>query len=511
MSAIRGGHSSDHLPMLSGGLASAAARVVNQFCQLAIFIVGARVLGPSQFGVFALASVFAILTLQFTKAGTLGFILSLRGPDHEVRQALAVSVALSMAGLATGLIVAHVTSAWSNTPDLGELIALFAVWVALSTYGDAQFAILTRNGRLVATAACEAVAEIAGMVIAISLLRMKVGPEALVFGRLATQCIIVVWSNALTMMVPTLSVSRRVASRLYRSSLNILSAQVLNNVQQSLTTILIGGFLGASAVGHFRGAQRLTGAVAELACEPFRAVAWVYFRHATAGHAEAGSAAMTANLQRAMEWLVPLLFVISGPLFIGLAIMAEPIVDLILGNAWHESAPLISILSLAALLKMPATFTVQLLTFVDRIKALPPISLLNAALSLLFVFPACLFGVMEVAWAQFAAAIVAIATTIWLQQRFVGIDWRAISLRLPLLVLPLVLMSCTAYVMRNHIGFHVTNSVIALAVTVLVSAMLYTGAIMLLRRDLVIALMAAVRSKPRSPRSGELPAETTPQ
>ncbi|MEZ5856464.1 MAG: oligosaccharide flippase family protein [Hyphomicrobiaceae bacterium] len=334
--------------IVSGGLATAMARVVKQLAQIVIFIFGARVLGPEDFGVFALVSVFAIMAAQIVQAGTSGFILSLKGADADLRQVLTIALVLSSVALCAGLLIL-VAGVRSHMSDyIIDIALLFVVWVALATYADAQAALLMRDGKLFAMAMCEMATEIFGMVVALWLLHSGLGALALVWGRIAAQGLQLMLCQAITKRFPTFAMTRALIRDWARFSLHVLSTRLLVQVRQSLTTVLIGSLLGASAVGLFRGAQRLTGAVFELVTEPLRAIAWVLLRQTTVSHADPGSPAAQADFQRAMEWLVPVLATLAAPVFLGLSIMSGEIVAIVLGEAWREAAPLLTILAIAA-------------------------------------------------------------------------------------------------------------------------------------------------------------------
>ncbi|WP_187393865.1 hypothetical protein [Oceaniovalibus sp. ACAM 378] len=75
-------------------------RLVPQLAQLAVFIVAARLLGPVEFGIFALASACAIVLLRATDAGWAPLIIPQPGVETGPLQVLLIAI---LSGTACGL------------------------------------------------------------------------------------------------------------------------------------------------------------------------------------------------------------------------------------------------------------------------------------------------------------------------------------------------------------------------------------------------------------------------
>ena len=71
---------------------SVSERLVAQAAQFAVFIVAARILGPAEFGVFALASAVAFLFFRGAEAGWAPFIMSHDGDVSVPLQVLFIAI-----------------------------------------------------------------------------------------------------------------------------------------------------------------------------------------------------------------------------------------------------------------------------------------------------------------------------------------------------------------------------------------------------------------------------------
>lgn len=468
---------------VAGGLAVAFARIASQLTQLVVFVFGARVLGPEDFGIFALVSAVAMLAGLAAKAGSRGYILSCRGDRQVIREALMIAGMLGLAVAAVGVITALLLQHLAPHGGVPLLVALFAVWVPFAASSDAQLAVLVRDGRLLAAAGCDAIGEVVGAGVAISMLYAGFGAAALVSGRIAAQALQLMGGLALSKTLPTLGVTRTVVDELLEFSRHVLSVGLLANVRMSVATFVIGGSLGAASVGLFRAAQRLTGALFELLTEPMRVVGWVLFRRIGEPHGDFNGPAATADRQRAMEWIVPLIIGIAAPIYVGVAVMSEQILAVLLGEAWRPAAPLVSILAIASLLLTPSALSEPLLGLTGKMSSLPRISLFNAVVALALIVPAAQFDVLTVAWAQFASGCVALGTTVWLHERVLGVSWRRIAVKSVFLLPVLLTMTVLAVFVRTKAAAYGLAPLASLVVTALPAAVLYLAGVALLRAE----------------------------
>lgn len=94
-------------------------RLVPQLAQFAVFIVAARLLGPVEFGIFALASACAVLLLRAADAGWAPFIIPRPGAETGPLQILLIAILSGTAcGLSGGFGALAVGSLGRGLPDI---------------------------------------------------------------------------------------------------------------------------------------------------------------------------------------------------------------------------------------------------------------------------------------------------------------------------------------------------------------------------------------------------------
>ncbi|MFN4098273.1 MAG: oligosaccharide flippase family protein, partial [Pararhodobacter sp.] len=316
----------------AGGAFIAMSRAVGQIAQVATFLVGARILGPADFGIFAMVSAAAVLMSVTAQAGWSGFILSARHSAQEVRQVLSLSTLFGLALSLAGITFAASGVLGADHAEVTALALWFSIWVLLATLAEGQFAVLLHREQVGAAAACQIAAEVTGFAVAVWSLLSGHGVLSLAWGRLAAQGVQLASMLAVSRTLPTLHLTAAVARRAVIFSTHVVGTRLLANVSQYIGTFAVGGFLGAEAAGLFRLGQRLVGAASELMNEPARVVTWLYLRRTMAPFDDRESPQAVKALQRAVERLVPGLMIIGAPLFVGLMLLSPQLLEALLGE-----------------------------------------------------------------------------------------------------------------------------------------------------------------------------------
>lgn len=477
----------------SGGLATSFARLISNLIQLAIFVLGARLLGPAEFGIFAIVASAAFMAAMLAGGGCKEFILSSRMPKKDVREVLMLAVLLALIVAIITACIAAILYLTFESPNIPLLVALFSIWILVSRYATAQSAILIRDGQLSAVAFSEIIGELIGLVVAIIMLHANFGAAALVCGRIFAQSTQVVICNYITGAFPTYRLTRTVINGFANFSLLILTTRIVGEGRNALTVFLVGAFFSPAGVGFYRAAQRLAGAAQELLSAPAIAVTWSLFRQISDRHDDIDSSEAKADLQKAMEWIVPLLVGIAAPIYIGVSIMSEEILMILLGEAWLPAAPILSILSIAALAFAPIYPSQPLLGVTGNMKYLPRLMLINSIASIGLLLPATQFDLVAVAWAQLAFSIIVLASYIWIQEHIIGIDWKRITRKCSFLVPIVLAMSVVAVLLRGGAIAHGWHPIVSLMVTAAIAASLYIASVAVVRARSLSIMIRALR------------------
>lgn len=413
---------------------SVTERLVSQIGQFAVFVLAARVLEPAEFGVFALASACAILLLKAAEAGWAPFIMSCKDDITVPLQVLFVAIVCGLICGVIGSLAALAAGGAGLAPETVALMIHFSLWVALANAASAQKGVLVFLGRIKTAAFTEIAGELTALVVAVMALLNGAGVFALVYGRLACQSVTLMLGLAATRRLPLPGLPRTVQRQLWVFSGQIFSSRMLVHARLHFITLIIGGFLGAAAVGYFRAAERLVGGLSELIVVPGQLLAWSQLRRARDdGSPERQNMRLNAQIARSLKVLV----VLGAPLLLWLTLMSDEIVSGLLGPNWQPAASLVTILALGRLLLFLGVLTEPLMSLTGQAGRLPVFMGVIFAVSVALTFLAAPFGVHALAWSQvFVSALVMVAT-VWLFSRHAGVHWSPVLENLRRSALPL--------------------------------------------------------------------------
>lgn len=481
--------------LLAVGMWTSLTRGCGQLAQLIIVVTAARYLGPAEFGVFALVSAVAFVLLRVAEAGWSEFIISWRGDDTAYQGAMTAGLAAGGLLASVGLCAAFVLEMFEAGPATAPLMALFSIWVLLSTLAAVQGGILVKRERVVRLSILQIAGEAVGLAVTLLSLAHGDGVLALIYGRLAQQILLVGVGFALTRVFPGHLPDRamRVAmSDFYR---NILLARLLAILRLYAATFLIGAFLGPASVGFYRVAERLMGAFGELLGEPVRMLAWLTLGPA-ARRVGSDPAAIRAALRETANRYFPLMVALAVPPFVLVGMYTSEIVVFVLGEEWRAAAPIAAILAGARLVLVPAAATEVVLSLVGEVRRAPRISLINCVVAVVLVLIAAQFDTIAVAFAELAGSIVAFATTVWLQSRYGGIDWREIGRRSLFVVPALAVGIGCAYGISEALAGVALPAIVRAILACIVALLAYAAVVLAIRPE---AVRAVTRHTPQQP------------
>ncbi|WP_051011638.1 oligosaccharide flippase family protein [Nitratireductor pacificus] len=480
--------------LLGGGLWALAAKLVTQVAQLTAFIMAAHLLTPVEFGFFAFTSAMTIFLVVVAEGGWAEYIMKSEEDPGRWRQVASVSLGSGLLLTAVGLAAAAILYFYLGKHWEGGLLALFSLWILPSSLTAVYDGVLVNRGMLHRQGMIRIVAETGGLLVTVGGLLAGWNVVALVAGRLALQALVLGGSVAVVGWIAPALPGQAFMRELFQFSRYILSNRMIIFLRSYSGTLAVGSFLGLAEAGYYRAAERIVAAFSELIGEPARMLAWIVFRRAHSGKPEArGSAAGTAGVG---NWFFPALFAVSAPVYLGLALVSDNLIHLALGADWAPAALVVGILAAKQLLLVPSYVTEPLLAVRGAVNRLPPVSLLNGAVSVAMVLITAPFGFVWVAVGQCVAAAIALATSVWLQARYGGIEWGRVLRSSGFVAIAAVVMLAAVHYVRmiaGQAGLSVLQSFLA---QVLIGGLVYVPVLVLSWKWVGAALPDPAAEKP---------------
>lgn len=372
-------------------VASEAAAKVSR---LGVVAVIARTMDPAAIGLAAAAMAASDLLKSLTENGVVHRIIRAKPEELEAVCRTAYLIFWAWCGglFVLQLALAGVLCIFFGEPLIGAMIALLAIEYLFMPGGLTQCALAMREGRLKSTAAISGAQIVGANLLTVVLALIWPSPLAIVLPKVISAP---VWLIGMRRLRPwTLSAGPRAAlSEFTRFGAAIIGVEIMKAIRLQADKLVIGGLLGAEALGAWFFAVN---AGFGLATSLATAFSIVLFPHLCA--AKDRDQAMSKALKTGLAIMVPLVLLQAA---------AAPIyVPIIFGEKWANITGLVSILCLTAIPGLVWSATAQWLRANDRAGVE---FLLSAGLAVAGIGSIALLaplGLEAVAWGLLATAAV---------------------------------------------------------------------------------------------------------
>lgn len=308
------------------------------------FVVGvvlARLLTPEQFGVYAVALTVQAVLMTLADLGLSADLIRHSNPERRAPTVGAL-------GLLSGSLLAVVMAASSpmlatmlGSPDSAGVLAVLSVTLAFAGAGVVPFALLQRQFRQKTLFGIALVDFVVSTVITVALVMAGWGAMGLAVGRVVAQLVTLVLQFRLAGVRPSYRIDRSVARSVLHFGAPIAGANMLSWALLNLDNVVIARVAGPTALGFYVLAFNISNWPMSVIGQVVRSVALPGF----ARHQGAQSGAVLSR-GAAVTWGLAL------PAGMALAVLAAPLVHLVYGSKWDESAPVLAALGLFGALRV---------------------------------------------------------------------------------------------------------------------------------------------------------------
>lgn len=312
-----------------GALALTGASAIRLTLQFAMLPVLARLIGPSEYGLVALAMPFILLANVLSDGG-MGYAL---GRKQEVSREQESTVFWLSGAIGLTLALMCALAAWPmgrilDEPRLPMLIVALSPILLMNSLTAVSNGRIIRERRFAVFAAGDLISTGAGAATALAAALAGWGAWALVAQQLALwtcKMIWVVWKGGVAVQ---LHYRFEEARDLMKFGVHTIGAILADFVSRNLDSLIVGGVLGATVLGYYAMAYQIVRAPDMLISGPLYLYIFTAVARAGADPSRHDIHVLaTAGLRLGSATL--------APLFLGLALVADLAVALVLGDSWQ--------------------------------------------------------------------------------------------------------------------------------------------------------------------------------
>jgi O-antigen/teichoic acid export membrane protein len=389
------------------------SQVLREGSRLGMGILLARLLAPAEWGLASMALVVASLMTTLSDLSLAAALVQQQRITEEDRSTmfwtcLALGVGLTAVGVAGSGLVAD----FFGEPQLQLLFAVASIAFIFNAIERVPVALLVRDLAFRSFELRQLIATILGCAVAVVLAVLGAGAWAIIGNFLTVAIVSALLTWLITYWRPRLVFSWTSFRRLTGFGFNVFGSVLLVNVQTTADRLLIGRFLGPSALGVYTFSNQLMYTPVLNVAYPLQAVLFPVL-----ATIQAERDRMNAAWLRGKRLTVS----IMTPAFMTLLVAAPDLIPTLFGRRWDDSIPIVQLLCLGGVAYSLGTQNWNILMVLNKVGILLRLTLLVTVTVVVAVIVGLPWGIVGVAASFAVAQWLLVTPEIWITSRATGI------------------------------------------------------------------------------------------
>ena len=400
-------------PVLRGLAWQLGGRGTLQLSQVLVVVLLAHLLTPRQYGIAGM--VLVVLSFEPLLAGvgfTAGLVQRSVITEQDISTAFWTNAAVGLVVCVVGVAVSPLVADFYGTAEVRPLFAVLSVVFLISSLSSVQGQLLVREMNFRSLEIRGLAAGLVGAVVAIVTAAEGGGAWALIVQQLAFYSVSLVLLWRFSKWRPRLMYSRDSLRELRRFGGNVSGTMLMEQLTQNSDNVLVGRFLGASALGLYSFGYSLIMLPFTRITSPLYQVLYPVF-----------SRVQDDRPRLSSLWLrsLRLMAVVMMPAMLGFIVVAPDLIDVVFGQRWHSATPVVQILSVVGLAVALQGLNTVLLSALDRTQLLFRYSCILFVASLISFVVGLQWGIIGVSACFAAVNVVLQPVYLSLTARTIGV------------------------------------------------------------------------------------------
>lgn len=349
---------------------------VSQFSRVGLQLLGmlflARLLGPAEYGVMAIATVVVNLANLLRDLGTSAAVIQRSELDEDAKATvfwLNLGVGFVLATIVAG--TAELIGRIFSSPQLPHVLWLLAFSFPLTACSAVHQALLERNSRFRLAARIEVLSSATGLSVAILLAHFHFGVFCLPAQILSAAALSSTQLWISSRWYPKGKFNRRSLNYVFSYSGNLAAFNLINYLARNADSIIIGKLLGSIQLGVYSQAYRIMlFPLQNMTFVATRALFPILSRHQSE----------PLVLRDLYLRTVLMVMAITGPLMGGIWVLRAEFVHIVFGEKWNAVIPILAWLAPVGFLQSMVSTTGTVFMATGKTKVLMNLGILATTL-----------------------------------------------------------------------------------------------------------------------------------
>lgn len=371
---------------VSGAMWRIVEMFVNQVVAFIIGIILARLLAPEDYGVIGMLAIFFAVANCFKDCGFgTALVQNKNRTEEDYSTAFIFNVATSILIFSVFFIAAPYIASFYNMPILTDVTRVSALSFIITGLTGVQYAKLNIDLKFKFRSQISILGQILTGITGLVLAFLGYGVWALVLQGLVSGIItgIVLWISS--GWKPKLIFSTKAFKRLWGFGANMLGSGIINTIYGNLYTLVIGKCYNPASVGMYNRANGYASLPSSIIMDMALGVNFPILAKLQDDR---------ERLLNAYEKLLKVPFYILYPILIGLIVLAEPTIQVMIGDKWLPCVPYLQILCVGYMFYPLNGLNVNLLMVKGRPDLVLKLDFIKKPLGIFLLVSAIPFGII---------------------------------------------------------------------------------------------------------------------
>jgi O-antigen/teichoic acid export membrane protein len=316
-------------------------------------IILARLLGPTEFGLVGMISVFISIGLVIVNSGLSSSLIRAKKTDEsDYNTVFFLSLSISVCIFIFFYILAPYIAKFYKQQILSEVIRVYCIGFVISAFSAVQQAIFEKNMQFKKLMLLNAPGTLLGVFVGIALGILGYGVWSIVFMHLSTRLITSIMFWLFCSWKPAFQFSASKMKYHFSFGYKLLFSGLIDISFNNIYNVIIGKFFTVQSLGHFERARTFTEYPVTMLTGILDKVTYPLLSK------------IQDEKERVAEVYKQLLqfsFFVTAPIMFGAAAIAFPLFELILGKQWLQAAGYFQIICLASMFYPVHAFNINIL------------------------------------------------------------------------------------------------------------------------------------------------------
>lgn len=364
---------------------SAAGSFANQGMNFVFSIILARLLAPSDYGVIGMLAVFICIVSVFIDSG---FSASLIAKQDRTQTDFSTefyfNIVVGFVAYAILFAISPLVANFYDMPILSPILKVIGLGVLINSFCVVQSAQFAIRLDFKTPAVIGVVTNIFTGVVGIAMAYYGWGVWALVFQRISSATLNAILLWILAGWRPTWEFSMESFKYQWNYGSKILGSNLIQQVYDNLYPLVIGKFFSPRQLGLYSRAQGFAALPSTNLSNILGSVTFPVL------------STINNDLQRLVDVyrrMIKTTAFVVFPMMLGVAVVADPLVKVLLNEQWYECIPYLQLLCLALIWQPLSYIQINVLKVVGRTDVILKLEILKRGVGLVSIFGAIPFGV----------------------------------------------------------------------------------------------------------------------